>query len=83
MIYEAGQKARSAGRYRCSGTGKSRCMRAIVVGEDAVLPFCDACSDRRSVWFLVERFPRVEIRRPPRAPDEDAIAGRQRRAPEV
>jgi hypothetical protein len=40
-------------------------MRAIFVAEGEVLPECSACGDPRSMWFLVERAPRVERVTPP------------------
>ena len=60
MAHEVGERAPRAGRYRCSGTAKKPCMKAIVVAEGQELPLCSACGDPRSLWFLVERAPRVE-----------------------
>jgi len=52
-------------------------MKTIVVAEGQVLPLCSACRDPRSLWFLVERSPRVESIASARSADTEA-AGEQR-----
>ncbi len=78
MAHEAGERAPKAGRYRCSGTAKKPCMKTIVVAEREVLPLCSACGSRRSLWFLVERAPRLESITPPAPLSTDAPAKQER-----